>query len=118
MLVPRAAFPFLFLNKQTVELLPPIALPGTLGTGVPLAYCSHIFIGPVSTRNSLPSVLRCPCMQSHAVTLSLSPSSILFHSRLDPQWASLLEVGPTAVLEETLPRDIFHGPPQGWKATV
>lgn len=57
-------------------------------------------------------------MQSHAVTLSLGPCSILFYSRLEPQGASLLEGGPTAVLEETVSRDVFPGPPQGWRATV
>lgn len=57
-------------------------------------------------------------MQSHAVTLSLGPCSILFYSCLEPQGASLLEGGPTAVLEETVSRDVFPGPPQGWRATV
>lgn len=40
-------------------------------------------------------------MQSHAAALSRSPSSILFYSHPDPQGASLLEGGPTAILEET-----------------
>lgn len=59
----------------------------------------------------------CPHMQCCAVTL-LSPPSILFYPHLDPQWASLLQGGRTAVLEETLPRDIYPGLPQGWRATV
>lgn len=56
-----------------------------------------------------------PCikapLQSQA---ALSLSRAAFHSLPALiQWASLLEGGPAAVLEETLPRDIHPGPPQG-----